>query len=218
MKTKITAKRVVLMSFFVDLLDIVINVSVWVVTGSAVMIAELFEAIADLISSAFLLVGLKKSKKEKFLWTLFSALMMFCFASTLSFYFGLQRFLHPKEIENIFIAYGALAVAASSNGYAFYISVKRILGGRRFPGILGTIMAFRSSNLIMTKNTFVLDLMGASSAIVGLIALVLYQATGEMRFDGLGAMGIGIVLAILSLDLIINMRTLYKFSSAIGVF
>ncbi|MFI5240908.1 MAG: hypothetical protein ACHQUA_00555, partial [Microgenomates group bacterium] len=63
-------------------------------------------------------------------------------------------------------------------------------------------------HLIMTKNTFVLDLMGMSSAGVGLVALILYQLTGDFRFDGLGAMGIGIILGYFSINLILNLKRL----------
>jgi divalent metal cation (Fe/Co/Zn/Cd) transporter len=200
---KVSSTQVVLTSFFVDLLDIVLNLIVMIITGSVVMLAELFQGVADLISSSFLLVGLRRPKKEVQTWTLLSALTMLLFASTMSFYYGLQRFLNPEEIENILLAYVALLIAGSSNGYAFFISVKRILDGRKFSKLAKT---FASSSRIMTKNTFVLDLMGMSAAVIGLIALVLYQLTGELRFDGLGAMGIGVVLAYLSIDLIVDIR------------
>jgi divalent metal cation (Fe/Co/Zn/Cd) transporter len=202
MSSKITASRVVLTSFFVDLLDIGLNVTIVLLTGSVVMVAEFFQAIADLTSSALLWVGLKRPEKEVYLWTILSALVMLIVASSLSFYFGLQRFLHPKEVENIFLAYAALLVAAISNGYAFAISVKRILGGK---SVFSLVSAFHSSPFIMTKNTFVLDLMGMSSALAGTAALVLYQVFGDIRFDGLGAMGIGIILAVLSIHLILDL-------------
>jgi divalent metal cation (Fe/Co/Zn/Cd) transporter len=44
--------------------------------------------------------------------------------------------------------------------------------------------------------------MGASASLLGLIALSIYAITGEQRLDGLGAMAIGITLAILSLALL----------------
>lgn len=203
MANKVSSTQVVLTSFFVDLLDIVLNAVVMITTGSVVMLAELFQGVADLISSSFLLVGLRRPKKEVQKWTLLSALTMLLFASTMSFYYGLQRFLNPEEIENILLAYAALLIAGSSNGYAFFISVKRILDGRKFSKLAKT---FASSPRIMTKNTFVLDLMGMSAAVVGFIALILYQLSGENSFDGLGAMGIGVVLAILSIYLIADIR------------
>ena len=58
----------------------------------------------------------------------------------------------------------------------------------------------------MTKNTFVLDLMGMSAALVGLSALILYQISQNPRFDGLGAMAIGVVLALFSLKLLSDIK------------
>lgn len=203
MGKEISAKRVVLTSFFVDALDVVVNAAVMLVTGSVVMLAELAEGVSDLVSSGLLLIGLKRPKKEVYLWSLTSALIMLLFASTLSFYFGYKRFLAPEPIDNILLAYIALVISVVSNGYAFYLSAVRILNGKTF---LQVFRAFRSSSLVMTKNTFVLDLMGMSAALVGLVALILYQVFGEVRFDGIGAMGIGVVLAFLSINLIVDIR------------
>jgi divalent metal cation (Fe/Co/Zn/Cd) transporter len=196
------ANRVVWTSFFVDALDIALNLVIMLVTGSVVMLAEMFQGISDLLASGFLLIGLRRSKKEIYVWTLLSALSMLLLAASLSFYYGLQRFLEPEEIESIALAYIALVIAASSNGYAFYVSVKRLLEGRKDKSIL---KAYNATKKIMTRNTFVLDLMGMSAALVGLLALVLYQLTGETRYDGVGAMAIGVILALLSLDLIVDM-------------
>lgn len=204
---QISAKRVVLTSFIVDFLDILVNVFVALVTGSVVMVAELFQGVSDLIASGLLLVGLKRSKKEAYFWTLMSALVMLVLASLLSIYFGLKRFLNPQEIENIMLAYIALTISVASNGYAFWLSAKRILKWRSFSQVIG---AFWESPLYMTKNTFVLDLMGVSAALVGFVALVLYQVFGEIRFDGIGAMGIGLVLGILSLNLVLDIRRMGK--------
>lgn len=202
MSFPITAKRAILTSFFVDLLDIILNVLIVFFTGSVVMVAEFFQAVADLVSSALLWVGLKRPEKEVYFWTMLSALIMLVVASSLSFYFGLQRFLHPENVENIYLAYMALLFAAVSNGYAFYVSARRILDGKHF---FTLISAFKSSPFVTTKNTFVLDLMGMSSAIVGLGALMLYQLYGDVRFDGVGAMCIGIVSAFLSTHLILDL-------------
>ena len=212
MSKEISARRVVLVSFFVDSLDIVVNTGVMLITGSVVMAAELAEGVSELVFSGLPLIGLRRSRKEVYIWSLSSALVMLIFASTLSFYFGLTRFLNPEPINNIILAYGALTVSVVSNGYAFCLSARRILKERNFLEILGV---FWSSRLIMTKNTFVLDLMGASAALVGLIALILYQFFGEIRFDGVGAMGIGLVLALLSVNLILDIRRMQVSGNAL---
>jgi hypothetical protein len=49
-----------------------------------------------------------------------------------------------------------------------------------------------------------------SAALVGLIGLLFYQIFGDLRFDALGAMGIGTVLGALSLKLIFDIVRLPK--------
>ncbi len=204
----ITTKRVVFTSFGVDLLDVVLNLLVVLATGSVVMLAELTQGVSDLAASGFLLIGLSRPKREVHFWTLASAFFMLTVASTLSFYFGFQRFLHPQAIENIYIAYAALLVSTVSNGYGFLLSLRRMLGRRK--NVKNLVKEFSGSHLIMTKNTLILDLMGMSSALVGLLALVLYYFFGDLRFDGVGAMGIGIVLGFLSFRLIADIIRMPK--------
>ena len=203
MGKQISVKQVILTSFFVDFLDIAVNIFVALIPGSVVMLAELLQGVSDLIASGLLLIGLRRPKREAALWTLGSAIVMLTLASSLSFYFGLKRFQNPQEITNLPFAYTGLLIGLVSNSYAFLLSAKRILKGKTFSALP---KAFKNSRLIMTKNTFVLDLMGASAALVGLIALILYQTLGEIKFDGLGAMGIGTILALLSLNLILNIK------------
>lgn len=194
MKKKVTVQEVVLTSFFVDLLDIVINFTVAIFSGSIVMASELLQGISDLTASGTLIFGIKRPKREKYMWATLSAIIMLTIASSLSFLFGLERFLYPHQIKNLLLAYIGLIISIVSNGYAFLLSVKRI---KNHP----------KKVLLMTRNTFVLDLMGMSAAIVGLIALALYQLTAEIRFDGVGAMGIGIVLGAMSIKLIWDIRS-----------
>lgn len=194
---RVTAKKVILTSFFVDLLDIVIGILVAILTGSMVLLAELFQGASDLLSSGLLIIGLKR-RKEILMWSGLSALSMLLFASSLSIYFGYQRYQNPEEIRNLTLAFCALLFNFVSNAYAFYLSVKRIEGGR---GMINIFRDFKTSKLFLTKNTFVLDLMGMSAALVGLIALLIYKFTGNLKFDGIGAMGIGVVLGLLSIDL-----------------
>jgi len=208
---RITAAKAVTTSFFVDLADIIINVIVMIITGSVVMLAEALEGGSDLVASAALLIGLRISKrrankihpfgygKALFFWTLLSAIIMLVFASSLSFYFGLKRFLNPQAIESIYLAYGALCISIGTNGYALSLSTRRLLHHQNFRKI---IHVFLKSTHVETKNTFILDLTGTAAAVMGLISLILYQVTGSQNFDGLGGMLIGVLIAFSSIVLI----------------
>lgn len=212
---KVSARKVIITSFLVDVVDVSLNLTIAILTGSVVMLAEMLQGLADLTATGFLLIGLKTSSRpadkkhpfghgrELYFWTLLSALLMLVVTSTLSFNFGLQRFTHPKLIDNAYLTYIALFIAISTNGYALSLSVNRLLKGHPGTKILDR---FFQSSRVETKTTFILDLMGTVSALLGLIALLLYGITGNAQFDGLGAMIIGASLAILSFFLVLSVK------------
>lgn len=213
----VTANRVVLTSFFVDLLDIVINLTVTILTGSVVMVAETLQGTADLVAVGFLLIGIKRAKRrankehpygfgrEIYFWSLLSGLIIFTITSMGSLYLGFQRFVNPQPIHNLPLAYGALMISILSNGYAVSLSIKRLVGQRGLPRIL---QIFLRSSRVETKTTFILDLMGTSAAILGMISLITLGLTGNNRFDGLGGMLIGASLAILAFLLLLGIKDL----------
>jgi cation diffusion facilitator family transporter len=215
MTKSISSNRTVWTSFLVDLGDIILNVVVMMTTGSVVMLAEAFEGLADLVASGFLLVGLRSSKrrpnkkhpfgygKALFFWTLVSAIVMFIFGAGLSIYFGIQRILHPEEVEKIFLAYGALCIAIVTNGYALSLSTRRLLEKEKLKRIF---RIFLTTTHVETKNTFILDFTGTASAILGLLSLVLYQLADVQYFDAIGALLIGLLIAVASVLLIFGVK------------
>jgi len=214
---KITAERAVLTSLFVDLTDIVINAIVAFITGSVVILAETIQGIADSASDILIYVGLKHSKKpvdkdhpfgygkSLYVWTFMAGVIIFGFTSIATFYLGFHRFLNPEEIRHVYLAFIVLTIFIITNGYALTIGFKRILDDGKIKDFL---KIYKKSHFIETKTTFTLDLIGTFSAIIGLIALIIYQITGDLRFDGLGAMAIGITLAGLTFFLLNNIRHL----------
>lgn len=222
-KQTISAKRVVVTSFLVDVLDILLSLFVAVLSGSVVMLTQVLEGISDLISSGFLLVGLVKSRqkadrvhpfgygREIYFWTLLAALVMFGITSTFSIYLGYKRFIVPEPIHNLTFAFFVLFLTLGTNGYAFLLSYKRLLKKRRHIDI---VKIFYKSSLVETKTTFILDLMGTTASFLGILALGVYAVTGDLRFDGLGAMLMGTVLALFSFLLIAGIRDLLIGKSA----
>ena len=223
LEKKITARRVIITSFVVDLLDIILSFSLAVISGSVIMVTQVLEAIADLTASGFLLIGLRRSMRKEdkthpfgygreiYFWTLLSALLMFGLTSTLSFYFGWKRFISPEEIHNINLALLVLVITFFTNFYAFFLSFRRLLRRRPAKHI---VQIFYRSSLVETKTTFILDLMGTSASFLGVIALGIYVLSGDLRFDGIGAMAIGISLGFASIFLLLGIRDLLIGKSA----
>lgn len=218
-----STKRVLLTSFFVDVLDVVMNVVVAVVTGSVVMLSEALEGLADLTSVALLLFGYKRSQhhatrlhpfgfgKEMYFWSTLAAFVMIAITATLSFSYGYREFQNPSPIHHLPIAYIVLVIAVLSNGYSFLLSARKLLEGKPASVLFAEFMA---SPLIAPKTTLVLDAMGTCAAIFGLISLILYGLTGNAQFDGIGAMIVGLTLAIFSVVLLVSIRSLITGQSA----
>lgn len=220
---KVSAHRVVLTSFIVDLSDVVLSLVVALLTGSVVMLSQVLEGAADLASSGLLWFGLLKAKKnpdpshpfgygrEIYFWTLIAGLIMFVFTSGFSMYFGWQRVIHPEPVRDIPIALGVLVLTVATNGYAFYLSLTRLLKRRHLKHI---VRVFFRSSLVETKTAFILDLMGTSASLLGIAALGLAFITNDDRYDGVGAIIIGIFLAFFSYLLLAGIRDLLVGRSA----
>jgi len=216
-KGAVSEQRVLITTFLVDLLDVVINLVVAIMTGSVVLLAEFFQGLADLTAAGLLLIGHKRSKKradkrhpfgygkEVYFWTLISAVVMMTFTATASFYFGLMRFLDPEEIDRLWLGYLTLGITLATNLYAFTLSSSRLKKSKSF---MQLPKLFHGSDDVTVKNALVLDLMGTTAAVSGLISLLLYQFAGEKRFDGIGAMFIGISTCVLAVVLVTSLRGL----------
>ncbi len=215
-KSTITGKRVVLTSIFVDLLDIGMNGLAALLTGSVVMLAETLQGIADLVSDTMIYVGMVRSRKfpnikhplgfsrEIYFWTIMSSVMMFVFLSGLSFYFGYQRLSNPEPLDFIWLSLIILIISVFSNSYSFSLGFRRVMIGRLDE--FSYWRHFIESNKLESKVTFLSDLIGILSALLGLGVLLLYYFTGDTRFDGLGAMAIGLIMAVFSLVLLFNTK------------
>ncbi|HVZ58916.1 MAG TPA: cation transporter, partial [Patescibacteria group bacterium] len=201
--TRVTSRRVVVTSFLIDIVDLISSLIVAWLSGSIVMLTQALEGLTDLVSSGFLVLGLKRSLRKEdrthpfgygreiYFWTLISALVMLGSTAVLSLYFGYQRFIHPHPLKDMEYAFLILFLSIFTNGYGFSLSYRRLIRQRPLKHLFAI---FYRSSLVEIKTTFILDLMGTSASILSMIALTLYIVTGDGRFDGLGAMIIGSAL------------------------
>jgi cation diffusion facilitator family transporter len=211
----ISATKVVWVSFLLNISDVVLGVIVTILSGSVVVLSQALEGAADLAASGLLVLGLNRSKKkaddthpfgygrEMYFWTLISALIMLFVTSFFTVYLGFQRVLNPEPLQNAYLAYAVLIFAALTNGYSLSLSMRRLLH-RKPVSKLWSI--FYHSSLIETKSAFVLDLMATTAALVGFVSIVLFGFTGDAKYDGYGAIAIGITLGFLAILLLFAVK------------
>jgi len=214
---QISEFRAVATSSLVSISDVILSLVVAAVTGSSVMFAQGLQGLADLTTTSFLLLGVRRSKKaaspthpfgygrELFFWVLIASLFAFMVSGGMAILRALEQIYDGTEIVSVPIALITLAFGTITNGYSLSNSVRRLthgIKGKTFWSYL------RHSSLVETKMTLLVDLMGTLSALLGLVALTLYQVTGNTLYDGLGALIIGVLTATGALFVVVDLHDL----------
>ena len=208
-------RRVVVVSFLVDLFDVISNLIVALITGSAVVFAEMAQGIADSVGSGFLVIGDRRARRprdpehphgferEAFFWAALSAVAMLLIGAGLSAWRGIRQLTDPGELSNSPLAIGVLAIAIGTNGYAVGLSVRNL---RATEGSVRT--ALRSAHRPLVKSALLRDVIGTTTSIVGLVALVLYAIFGNVEFDAAGALVAAVMMAVAAIVLLAQSREL----------
>lgn len=205
----------VVVSFLVDVLDVVTNLIVALLTGSAIVFAEMAQGLADSAGSGLLVIGERRSARprdaaypfgytrEVFFWGLLSAVAMLVIGGGLSAWRGYQQLVEPQPLENPLFAVAVLSLAVVTNSYAVSLSVRKLAGEKG-----GLRAAFRSLNRPLVKSALVRDAIGTFTSVLGLGALILYQKLGFVFFDAIGALAAALLMLFGSLVLMIQARAL----------
>jgi cation diffusion facilitator family transporter len=217
MGEKISDTRVVGTSLLVSVGDVVLNLLVGLLTGSAVMMSQALQGLSDLTTAAILFTGVKRSRRpadtlhplgygrEIFFWVLVAGIVMFFGTGALSIYLGYQQIADPEPIANIWLAFLMLTFGLATNGYSFNLSLKRLrstAAGRNW------LRELASSSLIETKATLLVDMLGTAAAVLGSVSLGIYALTGMAAFDGWGAVAIGVSMMLAALLLFHDVKDL----------
>ncbi len=209
--------RVVATSLVVSVSDVALNLLVAILTGSTVMLSQALQGLSDLLTGAILFMGVRRSKRqadnryqfgygrELFFWVLMAGILMFLGTGGLSVYFGYQQVIDPQPVTSLWLAMAMLTFGFATNAYAFSLSLRRL--HRLHPNTSWFHELIRSS-VVETKATFLIDFLGTFAALMGFIALLVYAATGNPVFDGLGSIAIGLGMMLVAALLIKDVRAL----------
>lgn len=210
-----SSRRVLTVSFLVDVFDVVSNLVVALLTGSAVVFAEMAQGLADSTGSALLVIGERRSKRprdgehplgyarEAFFWGLLSAMAMLVIGAGLSAWRGYQQLVNPSPIETPLLAFAVVGLAVVTNSYAVSLGVRKLAadsGGFR--------EALRNMDHPLVKSALLRDSIGTFTSIVGIAALALYWALDLLIFDALGALTAAVMMVAASLMLMTQARAL----------
>ena len=215
MTSPITSRRVVVVSLLVNILDVVTNLVVALLTGSAVVFSEMARGLADSTGSALLVIGERRAARprdrthpfgyarEAYFWGLLSAVTMLVIGAGLSAWRGYQQLVAPEPLHNAWLAVAVLVLAIVTNSYAVALSARKLSAEND-----SLQAALRSFSRPLVKNALLRDVIGTFTSIVGLVAMLLYQSFGLVLFDAVGALVAAVLMAAASVFLMTQAREL----------
>ncbi len=192
-------------------------------TGSAAMLSEGIHSLVDSGNQVLLLYGIKRSNrppseefpfghgKEIYFWSFVVAMLIFALGGAVSMYKGWQHLMHPTPVTNVGINYVVLGLAVAFETGALWVAVKEFNRSRGSLGIKEAITRGKDPTLFVVVFEDSAALLGL---LIALIGIFLFQVTGNLMFDALASICIGIVLILTAIILALESKNLLIGESA----
>lgn len=186
-----------------------------VLSGSASMMAEFKHSLGDWANGFFLLIGLRQAQRPRddryqfghgkrvFFWSFIASLGMLFIGGALSIYGGILKILHPEPLEHVSINLIIIALSVLFECYSCLMAIKAIMyeTGTDASGLkmIARVIPVLAKTTPATRFIFLED----TAALLGLMiaggAILLAHYTGNIIFDGMASILIGILLFLIGL-------------------
>jgi cation diffusion facilitator family transporter len=192
-------------------------------TGSSSMLAEAIHSVADTGNQVLLLIGGRRAARvatrqhpfgfgrERFFWAFVVSIVLFTLGSAFALFEGIEKLIHPHQLESAGWAIGILVVAMVLEGLSFRTAVHE---ARPLKGDASWFRFIRRSK----QPELPVVLLEDSGALVGLVialfAVTMSVVTGNGRWDGAGTTAIGLLLGVIAIVLAVEMKSLLIGESA----
>ena len=192
-------------------------------TGSAALLAEAGHSVADTVNQVFLLIGINLSDtvaddrhphgygKEAFFWSFLVAVFLFVAGAAFSFYEGTRTLIqsdeHHRSTTDLAVAFGVLGMAVIFELASLTVAVRSVAAGARRKG-WGFVRYVQRSPDITTKTVLFEDTAALTGLALAASGLALSEITGNEVWDAVASIGIGVLLALVSLMLGLQSRQL----------
>ena len=193
-------------------------------TGSSSMLSEAIHSVADSGNQVLLLVGNKRSKKapdakhqfgygrRRYVYGFIVSIVLFLVGGLFSLYEGFHKFQHPEELSDAWIAFVVLGIAIVLEALSFRTAVREANHARGKRSLFRFLRDARQPELPV----ILLEDLGALVGLVfALFGVSMAVATGDGRWDGLGAMAVGTLLVVIAIFLAFEMAAMLVGESAL---
>ena len=212
---KVSGLLPVIAAFTGNILVFIAKLAGFVLTGSGAMFSETVHSLADTVNQALLFIGVRKSikqpdeffpygyGKERFIWAMISALGIFFVGCGVTVYRGLSSLISPASIHYNTVTLYILGSSFIIESFTLYLALHDIK--KHFPDArLKKIMAEADPTTLAVVYEDGLAVIGV---IVAFASIIVAHLTGQVYWDAIGSVIIGLLLGVAAVLLIAKNRS-----------
>ncbi|MCP1373783.1 cation diffusion facilitator family transporter [Dyella lutea] len=187
------------------------------VTGSGAMLAEAVHSLADCGNQGLLLLGMRQARrppsdefplgwgKAMYFWSFLVAILLFSVGGMFSVYEGVHKLGHPEPLRWPWLALGVLVFGIVAEGISMRGCLQEVNKARGNQPLWTWFRETRSSELLVIFGEDLAALLGLCLAALAVGATML---TGNLMFDALGTLAIGVLLLVVAVLLAVEVKAL----------
>src|SRR5574340_195036 len=186
-------------------------------TGSGSMLAEAIHSTADCANQLLLLLGMRQARRPEtedhplgyhrvvYFWSMIVALMLFFLGGAFSVYEGIERLRHPAPLQYARIAMAVLGIAVALESISLWGAMREIRKERGDKPFLRWFRETRQSELMVVAGE---DIAALAGLVMAFAAVSLSELTGDVTYDAIGTVGVGLVLMLVATALMREVKAL----------
>jgi cation diffusion facilitator family transporter len=197
----------------------------FLLSGSSSMLAESVHSLADSGNQVLLLIGGRRAKRaataehpfgfgrERYVYAFMVAIILFTVGGVYSIYEGIHKLEHPEPIERAWIPIVILLISIALESFSLRTALRESAEHRHGISILQFIRRAKAPELPVLLLEDMAALIGLVLALGGVLVAVI---TGDGIWDGVGTVGIGLLLVLVAIVLGVEVKSLLVGEGASG--
>ncbi|KGI77869.1 cation diffusion facilitator family transporter [Oleiagrimonas soli] len=209
--------KAVLLALGANFAIFVAKLAAALITGSGAMLAEAVHSLADCGNQGLLLLGMRQAKRPPsddyplgwgralYFWSFLVAILLFSVGGVFSIYEGVHKLTHPEPLSWPWLAVGVLIFGLLAEGISMRGCLQEVRKEQGDRNLWQWFRESRSSELLVIFGEDSAALLGLLLALLAVLATML---TGNLLFDALGTIAIGVLLVVVAVLVAVEVKGL----------
>ncbi len=218
-----SSAKAILYAFVANLGIALAKLAASIYTNSGSMLAEAIHSFADCGNQVLLFLGLRQSQrppspkyplgqgKITYFWSFVVALLLFSMGGLFSMYEGWHKLSAHEELNKAWVALLVLGVSIALEFVSLLGCLREIRKLRKGRTLGQWLKQTRNAELVVVLGEDIAALLGL---VIAFVFVALAAATGNVVYDAIGSIAIGVILVCISIFIAIRIKGLIVGRSA----